>query len=296
MSKTAFTACKPSGRCDCSHLYSSGTPSTHDSKGTRQRIALFGMRKGPGISALQRHTATNSSYASLSSSISASQLASLQTSLAAFRDHLQTFASQHRADIRKDPAFRHQFQKMCAAIGVDPLAGGGGGPSGRGGWGLGDILGLGEWQYELAVQVVDVCVSTRPRNGGTIELEELRRRVQRLRGPGAEVSGEDVLTALDILRPLGAGYAIQRVGGLTYVRSVPRELDTDQSALLVLATDRGGRLTEIMVRRQTGWPAVRCHTALEDCVMREGLAWVDEQGSDREYWFMAALPIEGAGG
>lgn len=256
------------------------------------------MRKGAGLSALQRHTATTSSYATLSSSISASQLAALQQSLSAFRDHLQAFAAQHRSDIRKDPAFRHQFQKMCAAIGVDPLAGSASsGAGGRGAWGLGDMLGLGEWQYELAVQVVDVCVSSRPRNGGTIELEELRRRVQRLRGgAGAPVSADDVLTALDLLRPLGAGYTIQRIGTTTYVRSVPRELDTDQSALLVLAADQGGRLTESTVRRQTGWPPMRCLTALDDCVMREGLAWVDEQASEREYWIMAAVSSEGVGG
>jgi len=39
-----------------------------------------------------------------------------------FRTNLEEFAGQHREEIRKNPQFRSQFQEMCAAIGVDPLA------------------------------------------------------------------------------------------------------------------------------------------------------------------------------
>ena len=39
-----------------------------------------------------------------------------------FKDHLEDFAAKHKEEIRKDAAFRVQFQEMCASIGVDPLA------------------------------------------------------------------------------------------------------------------------------------------------------------------------------
>jgi len=39
-----------------------------------------------------------------------------------FRSNLEEFAGQHREEIRRNPQFRSQFQEMCAAIGVDPLA------------------------------------------------------------------------------------------------------------------------------------------------------------------------------
>jgi len=39
-----------------------------------------------------------------------------------FRSNLEEFAGQHREEIRRNPQFRSQFQAMCAAIGVDPLA------------------------------------------------------------------------------------------------------------------------------------------------------------------------------
>jgi ESCRT-II complex subunit VPS22 len=39
-----------------------------------------------------------------------------------FKEKLTEFASKYRKEIRKDPEFRMQFQKMCQSIGVDPLA------------------------------------------------------------------------------------------------------------------------------------------------------------------------------
>jgi len=260
------------------------------------------MRKGAGISGLSRHTAATSSYASLSTSISASQLTSLETSLASFREALLTFSRQHRDDIRADPAFRHQFTKMCSVLGVDPLSGP---TSGRGGgfWGG---LGLGEWSYELCVQVVDVCVSTRGGNGGMIEMNDLIRRVGKMRGmdaatstssgkgKGEVISREDVTRAIGLLKPL-AGYSVVSMSGIDFVRSVPRELDTDQSALLVIAATTGGRLTETRIRRELGWNDVRARQALEDSVMREGLGWVDEQDSERSVWLIASVEFEGQG-
>lgn len=38
---------------------------------------------------------------------------------------------------------------MCASIGVDPLS------SGKGFW---SVLGIGDFYYELAVQIVEVCI------------------------------------------------------------------------------------------------------------------------------------------
>jgi len=195
---------------------------------------------------------------------------------------------------------------MCAVLGVDPLSGPTGGSgagssksiSGSGFWGG---LGLGEWSYELCVQVVDVCVSTRGGNGGMIEMNELIRRVSKMRGVdasnegGGEITSEDIKRAIGLLKPL-AGYSVIPIAGMEFVRSVPRELDTDQSTLLVVAADDGGRLTEAGLRRKTGWSDVRARQALEDAVMREGLGWVDEQGSERSVWLIAAVDFVDRGG
>jgi len=49
-------------------------------------------------------------------------LVQLSKQVESFRSNLEEFAGQHREEIRRNPQFRSQFQQMCAAIGVDPLA------------------------------------------------------------------------------------------------------------------------------------------------------------------------------
>jgi len=57
---------------------------------------------------------------------------------------------------------------MCATIGVDPLA------SSKGFWS--EMLGVGTFYYELGIQAIEVCISTRVINGGIISMKELHSR------------------------------------------------------------------------------------------------------------------------
>ena len=63
---------------------------------------------------------------------------------------------------------------MCASIGVDPLA------SSKGFWS--EMLGFGDFYYELGVQIIEVCMATSHKTGGLMELGELRERLVRSRG------------------------------------------------------------------------------------------------------------------
>jgi ESCRT-II complex subunit VPS22 len=45
-----------------------------------------------------------------------------------------------------------------------------------------DLLGFGDFYFELSVQITEICIATRPQNGGLIEIEELKRRVKSKRG------------------------------------------------------------------------------------------------------------------
>ena len=74
-----------------------------------------------------------------------------------------------REDVRKDPVFRAQFHTMCANVGVDPLA------SNKGMWA--QLMGFGDFYYELGVQVVEACLATRAVNGGLMDLDALRQYV-----------------------------------------------------------------------------------------------------------------------
>ncbi|KAG6844487.1 hypothetical protein H0H87_006561 [Tephrocybe sp. NHM501043] len=243
-------------------------------------------RRGVGLAAFDKQEQSKRSFAQLSSALSQSQVDHLHSQLAHFRTALSRFASTHRDSIKNDPQFRHAFQQMCSSIGVDPLAG----PR-KGGW-WAELLGLGDWQYELGVQIVDVCVSTRERNGGLIEMTELVRLVSKLRGvQGGEITEDDVTQSIKTLQPLGAGYQLVEVGGRKMVRSVVKELDEDQSVVLAIAQLEGGRVAEDILVEWKGWARERARAALENMVHRDGLCWLDDQDEQhgRAYWVPSAM-------
>lgn len=242
-------------------------------------------RRGAGLAAFDKQQTTRR-FEELSNSISQSQVTHLNSQLTQFRTALTHFASTHREKIKSDPSFRHAFQQMCTSIGVDPLAG----PR-KGGW-WAELLGLGDWQYELGVQIVDVCVSTRERNGGLIEMEELLRMVSKLRGvTGGSITEDDIVQSIKTLEPLGAGYQVVEIGGRKMVRSVVKELDDDQTTILALAQDQGGRIVEDMLIDRRGWTRERARTALENMLLRDGLCWLDDQDEvyGRAYWVTSAM-------
>ena len=252
-----------------------------------QQLSVMHRLGGVGLAAFDRREQSQRSFSALSSELSASQVTALHSQLAQFRTALKTFASTHRESIRSDPAFRHKFQRMCASIGVDPLAG----PR-KGGW-WAEMLGLGDWQYELGVQIVDICVMTRERNGGVIEMGELIRLLSKLRGVGGGVITEDdVIRSIKTLNPLGAGYEVVEVGGgRKMVRNVVKELDADQAVVLAVAQDEGGRVTEEVLATRKGWTRERATAALENMLLRDGLCWLDQQDelSGRAYWVFSVM-------
>jgi ESCRT-II complex subunit VPS22 len=240
-------------------------------------------RKGVGIGAFDRNRLTSAQFASHGSSLRTANAEAFETQLAVFRSLLQQFAQTHAKDIRSNPSFRAQFARMCSAIGVDPLASSNSSSASGSVWA--QLLGrsVNDFYFELAVRVVEVCSDTRGENGGLIGLREVRERIMRGRMEGAaEVTEDDVLRAVGTLKPLGSSYSVIRVGSKPYIRSVPRELNTDQSAVLE-AAQLLGYVTTDMLTVNLNWPQARAQTAIED-LMSEGMLWIDKQARPWEYW------------
>ncbi|KAF9979034.1 hypothetical protein BGZ73_007136 [Actinomortierella ambigua] len=179
---------------------------------------------------------------------------------------------------------------MCANIGVDPLA------SSKGYWG--ELLGVGDFYYELGIQIIDVCLSTRALNGGLIELSDLKHRVERMRGvrnngattakskskdTNMEITEDDLLRSIKTLAPLGNGFQVIEIGGKKMVSSVPRELNRDQSLILALIQDTNGHVNVQDVCQRLGWEQGRSMRAL-NTLLDDGLMWVDQQIEPFEYW------------
>jgi ESCRT-II complex subunit VPS22 len=235
------------------------------------------MRRGAGISGLQKQQRQSHQLKRVGAELHAQNTEELRAHLDSLRERIEAFALEHRDKINRDPHFRAHFNEMCAAIGVDPLK------SSKGFWA--QMLGVGDFYYELAVQVADVCIGARGQAGGLISVSELRERVVRRRGRADRpVSRDDVLRAVAQLRQLGGGYAVVTLAGHEYIRSVPRELDADHAAVLAAASEGGAHVSRSGLVAQCSWTAARAQRAL-DVLMHEGIVWVDEQAEgEAEYW------------
>ncbi|KAI3962875.1 hypothetical protein MKW92_049655 [Papaver armeniacum] len=186
------------------------------------------MRRRLGIGGLQTAAAARDQYRLLGENIAKIRTDLMKEQLTTFRSKLEDFARKHKNDIRKNPAFRSQFHEMCAKIGVDPLA------SNKGFWA--ELLGIGDFYYELGVQIVDICLATRSLNGGLINLQELCTLLcQRRKDARDSVSENDCLRDISKLKILGSGFEVISVGKKKLVRSVPTELNKDHNEILELA-------------------------------------------------------------
>ncbi|CAK7203928.1 ESCRT II complex subunit Dot2 [Sporothrix eucalyptigena] len=240
-------------------------------------------RKGVGLAAFDRSRITSAQYASHGSNLRSTNAQALETQLAVFRSLLQQFAQTHGKDIRSNPTFRAQFARMCSAIGVDPLTSSNSASGSGSIWA--QLLGrtVNDFYFELAVRVVEVCAATRAENGGLIEVRKVRDRLALGRMEGApDVTEDDILRAVGTLEPLGSSYSVIKVGSKPYIRSVPRELNTDQSAVLE-AVQMLGYVSVSMLMINLKWARARAQTAIDDLV-GESMLWVDKQSAEWEYW------------
>ena len=104
---------------------------------------------------------------------------------------------------------------------------------------------------------------------------------------------EDVLKAVESLSPLGASFSIITIGYKQMIRSVPKELNEDQSVVLGAIQDLGF-VTVAMLEDNFGWEHARAQTVLDD-LLTDSLVWLNEKGenneklTDSEYWSPAGL-------
>jgi len=254
-------------------------------------------RRPLGIAGIQKKDQLNAAFKKQGELLTEAKLEHVQKSLETFRGHLEVFARKHKNAIQKDPKFRAQFAQMCAQIGVDPLA------SNKGFWA--ELLGVGDYYFDLGVKILTIAISTRSTNGGIMGIDELfdRLKAQRERAAravaktgrgadlkldkGAEISEDDVAKAIDKLSALGNGLKVANIGGRKALISVPLEFSHDQTLLLEFAASlKGSPVSVKKIQAQLGWDADRAKRACTE-MAAEVFAWYDAHSE--EYWFPAFI-------
>lgn len=171
-----------------------------------------------------------------------------------FHSKLEEFASKYKKEIQSDPIFRAQFQTMCSQIGVDPLA------SSKGFWA--ELLGVGDFYYELAVQIITLCIQARDKfgNGGLLDFDTLKARLGAIRK--VSIGDDDIVRAVKSIQVLGSGFSIVQIKDKRLVQSVPMDLSTDHTLVISLAQQQGGKVTASDLSSQLKWTADHAEAAI----------------------------------
>jgi ESCRT-II complex subunit VPS22 len=253
-------------------------------------------RRGVGLGAFSNSAISADQYARHGQTLRSNHAEALANQLSVFQAALHNFSLTHAKDIRQNPQFRAEFARMCNAIGVDPLAGsnvkGASNSNGKASSVWAKMLGssVNDFYFELAVRVVEVCRETRAENGGMIAVSEMRKRIEKGRGiigGGIDVTDDDVERALDSLAPLEGGFKVIPLGSHRFIRSVPKELNLDQSTVLEVIQILG-YVTISMLQDNLVWERARAVAVMDDLVS-DSLVWVDLQASETEYWSPASM-------
>ena len=122
------------------------------------------MRKG-GLQALKQRQAMQAKANEVGQKLQEDNLQEMKVQLEEFRHNLEEFAFKHKKEINDNPVFRKEFLAMCREIGVDPL-------SSNQKTGIFSKIfdkNINDFYYELAIQITNICIALRPKNGGFLE-------------------------------------------------------------------------------------------------------------------------------
>jgi ESCRT-II complex subunit VPS22 len=152
------------------------------------------------------------------------------------------------------------------------------------------VLGMGDFYFELSIQIVEVCLAAAESTGGMMEIDELRERLIRTRKQKSkqqDITTEDILLATKKLKVFGNSFQVHQLGKNRFmIQSIPGELSLQETNALTCASNQeSGSITKSLLMKELGWNEIRTQQAI-DKLISEGLVWVDEQNEDETtYWF-----------
>lgn len=237
-----------------------------------------------GIAAFDNKNQAAQQYSNLSQTLLEERSKEFSAQLEVFRSSLAYFAKEHAVEIRTNPAFRTEFARMCASIGVDPLASSNTGKSSGPGSIWASMLGneVNDFYYELDVKIIEISRITRDENGGLIPVKAVQARL-RNSSPPVDASLDDIERAVKSLQILGKGFELMTIAGTKYIMSVPVEMSLDQSAVLE-ACEVMGYVTVSLLRDNFKWEKIRIKKVLNDMISI-GTLWIDTQAEgETHYW------------
>jgi ESCRT-II complex subunit VPS22 len=235
------------------------------------------MRRGVGVSGLLNRSSAAAGFDRVASSLEQSQTTALSALITSFHSHLEHFASTHRSSINQNPTLRRHFSHLCQSLGVDPLR------SKK--TTLTQLLGVGEFYFDLAVQLAEASLVLRQINGGILPVEQVVKYLDNRRGSSA-LSPDDLALAMNKLNCLGNSLnLVYGTDGRSFLSSVPSEINSDSQTIIELLLDQA--IVEFSFPSLCSlihWSEDRIESVLEQliCTQLIWVEWKQNQPTDNE--------------
>jgi ESCRT-II complex subunit VPS22 len=238
------------------------------------------MRRTVGIGAVSKKQLHEKKFAEQATQIAENQIEQLTKHMDSFKTYLEEFAIKYKSQIKQNPHFRKQFQDMCANIGVDPLA------SSKGFWS--ELLGVGDFYYEIIVQIYEICAAYENRTGGLLYLDFVVAKLNRLRSTTQNsnlVSIDDCVRSIQKLSCLGNSFKLLSMNNeRLLIQSIANELNDDHVTILKFAEMNNGCLTLTEIVLNLKWLEERANLVL-DFMIKDGIVWIDINKTNVSFYF-----------
>ena len=151
---------------------------------------------------------------------------------------------------------------------------------------------MGDFYFELSIQIVEICLALAESTGGMMEVSELKERLQKTRRQKKqqEITTEDVLLATKKLKIFGNSFQVHSLGKNRHIiQSIPGELSLQETkALSIAANQEKGAISKSLLMKELGWNEMRTQQAI-DKLISEGLVWIDSQAEEEPFYFFPSL-------
>lgn len=225
------------------------------------------MNRRGGLGGVFQQHKLNQDMLKLGKEIETKNIEEMKKQLDVFTEKLSEFSVKYKNEIKINPDFRREFYLMCTELGVDPLAGV---------WK--NELKLGEFYYELAIQIITISLAFKEKVGSIIDIMELKDLLSKHRKK-TDISEDDIVKAVESVSELKCGFEIiQLQNGKKAVAITPIHLSNDINIVLQIASENNGCITYNLFKMKTGQPEYKYKQIIDNLIENE-MVWVDNSSS-----------------
>lgn len=225
------------------------------------------MRGRGGLGNVHHMMKMNEGLRKVGQQIEQKNLLELKNQMEHFSNNLSEFGNKYKSEIKLNPEFRKEFYIMCTEIGVDPLAS-------KSLWNK--TLNLGEFYYELAIQIITISIALREKTGALIEISDMRKYLANIRKK-EDITDIDIEKAIESVAELKCGFQIIKLSNnKKAVVTIPLTISNDTNLIIQIANENNGCINYNIYKNSYCNTTKEFFDTIINSLIEKGIVWIDD--------------------